>query len=114
MKGKTLKEFLKKEGLTVAEVSNALGYDSAQRLHSALKSDDVKSGLIEEIAKVTNRNVCAFYDQPTAIATDNGIAVAGGSPEIHTISEKFINLLQKKDEQMDRLIDVICRKQKDI
>lgn len=33
-----------------------LGHNGDQRLHSALKSEDVKSGLIEDIARVTNKS----------------------------------------------------------
>lgn len=62
MKGKDLKDLLSSYGLSVSHLAKLLGY-SDQRLHSALKSDDLKSGLIEEIARVTNRSVCDFYNQ---------------------------------------------------
>lgn len=113
MKGQKIKEILREEGLTISEVAHALGYENDQRLHSALKSDDVKSGLIEEIAKVTNKNVCRFYDRhSTAIATENSLAVSGDANHINTISEKFICLLEKKDEQMDKLIAIIDKQMK--
>lgn len=86
-----------------------LGYDGDQRLHSALKSEDVKSGLIEEIARVTNKSVCFFYEEDgSAVASDHSIAVSGDSNQINVISEKFIAaLLEKKDEQIDRLLTII-------
>ena len=85
-----------------------LGYDGDQRLHSALKSEDVKSGLIEEIARVTNKSVCFFYEEGgNTVASDHSIAVSGDSNQINAISEKFIALLKKKDEQIDRLLTII-------
>ncbi len=108
MTGQRIKEILKSEGITIADVARMLGHEGDQRLHSALKSEDVKSGLIEDIARVTNRSVCLFYEKSgNAIATENGLAVAGNSNQVNTISEKFIALLEKKDEQMDRLIGII-------
>lgn len=71
MSGEEVKEKLKQEGIVFSELTRLLGYDSDQRLHSALKANDVRSGLIEDI------------------------------------SEKFISLLEKKDEQINRLLDII-------
>lgn len=110
MKGQKIKEILKAEGISIIDVAKMLGYESDQRLHNALRSDDVKSGLIEDIARVTNKSVCDFYEMNgNAIATENSLAISGNSNQVSTISEKFIALLEKKDEQMDRLIGIIER-----
>lgn len=103
MTGQKIKDILRSEGITIADVARMLGHNGDQRLHSALKSEDVKSGLIEDIARVTNKSVCYFYEgSGNTVATDHGIAV----------SEKFIALLEKKDEQMDRLIGIIEKNNK--
>lgn len=108
MTGQKIKDILRSEGITIADVARMLGHNGDQRLHSALKSEDVKSGLIEDIARVTNKSVCSFYEgSGNAIASDNGIAVAGNGNQVSAISEKFIALLEKKDEQIDRLINII-------
>lgn len=108
MKGQKIKEILRSEGIAISEVARMLGYDGDQRLHSALKSEDVKSGLIEEIARVTNKSVCFFYEEDgNTVASDHSIAVSGDSNQINAISEKFIALLEKKDEQIDRLLTII-------
>lgn len=108
MKGQKLKEILKAEGVAIADLARMLGYESDQRLHNALRSDDVKSGLIEEIARVTNKSICIFYEEGgNAIASEHSLAVAGNGNQVSMISEKFIALLEKKDEQMDRLIGII-------
>jgi transcriptional regulator with XRE-family HTH domain len=113
MKGQKIKEILKAEGLTLSEVARLLGFEGDQRLHSALKSDDVKTGLVEDIARVTNKSICLFYDLPagSAVAHDNGTAVAGCgnnvNSEVGRVTDKFISLLEKKDEQIDRLLALL-------
>lgn len=106
MTGQKIKDILRSEGITIADVARMLGHNGDQRLHSALKSEDVKSGLIEDI-------VCYFYEgSGNTVATDHGIAVSGDSNQINALSEKFIALLEKKDEQMDRLIGIIEKNNK--
>lgn len=108
MSGKELKELLYAEGINLCELAAKLGYSNDQRLHSALKAADVKSGLIESIAKATNKSICFFYrDTPGAYATDGSVAVSGDGNSVTTISERFISLLEKKDEQMDRLLTLL-------
>lgn len=108
MSGKELKEILAAEGINLSELARLLGFANDQRLHSALKAEDVKSGLIESIARVTNKSIGFFYkDSLGALAMDNGVAVSGDENSITTISERFISLLEKKDEQMDRLLSLL-------
>lgn len=107
MKGKELKEILKEEGINLSDLAKKLGFDNDQRLHSALKADDVRSGLIEAIAKATNKSVGYFYKDNNTIASDNSVAVSGTGNSVNSISERFISLLEKKDEQMDKLLVVI-------
>lgn len=117
MSGKELKEILREEGVNLADLAKKLGFENDQRLHSALKAEDVKSGLIEAIAKATNKSVVFFYkDISGAIATDNSVAVSGDGNSVNAISERFINLLEakdrqiaQKDEQMDRLLRLLER-----
>lgn len=110
MNGKELKKILKEEGINLTELAKMLGYDNDQRLHSALKAEDVKSGLIEAIAKATNKSVGYFYKDTNTIATDNSVAISGTGNSVNAISERFISLLEKKDEQMDRLIGLLEKK----
>lgn len=111
MNGKELKTILKEEGINLSDLAKKLGYDNDQRLHSALKADDVKSGLIEAIAKATNKSVGYFYKDINTIASDNSVAISGTNNSVNSISERFISLLEKKDEQMDRLIGLLEEKQ---
>ncbi|MDE6493102.1 MAG: hypothetical protein K2O66_03730 [Bacteroidales bacterium] len=63
MKGEDLKKKLRDAGFQLSEIANLLGFDNDQRLHSALRSDDIKTGLIEKIAEATNKSVCFFYNE---------------------------------------------------
>lgn len=106
MKGKEVKEILKREGLTIEEVAVAIGYGSSQRLHSALKSDDVKSGLLEKIAKATNKNVCTLYN----------IEVDNRENEQPSETDRLLELLSAKEtslakaqEHIDKLLNIIAQ-----
>lgn len=112
MSGKELKDILGQDGINLSELARLLGFASDQRLHSALKAEDVKSGLIEQIAKATNKSIGFFYkDRMGAVAAENGLAVSGDGNSITTISERFISLLEKKDQQMDRLLAMLENQQ---
>lgn len=110
MTGQRIKEILAAEDISLAELSRLLGYEGDQRLHNALRSDNVKSGLLEDIARVTHKSVCFFYPNDncgTANAFDSSVAVLGSQNQITTISERFLGLLEKKDEQIDRLLSLM-------
>jgi hypothetical protein len=112
MSGNELKEILVSYGYNISEIATKLGFASAQRLHSALGASDVKTGLVEDIARVTQRNIWDFFPEHTkpmgaAVASDSSIAVAGNSNHVSNTSEKLIALLEKKDEQIDRLLFII-------
>ena len=78
---------------------------TGQKIKEILRSEGIT---IADVARVTNKSVCCFYEgSGNTVATDHGIAVSGDSNQINALSEKFIALLEKKDEQMDRLIGII-------
>ena len=117
MTGKTLKKRLNDMGCgNLSELSRMLGMASVQNLHSALLAQDVRSGLIEDIAKVLKKDISDFYpshnvthyeinDAPIAVAGD----INGNNTKVsnNNISERFVDLLEKKDEQIDRLLTII-------
>ena len=109
MKGQKIKEILRAEGITLAEVAQLLGSDNDQRLHSALRSDDVKSGLIEDIARVTNKSIGFFYGLP--VVNDHGIMDSDNATYNETeVSLRFIGLLETKDVQINRLLSLLEKK----
>lgn len=97
MTGLQIKKKLKSIGVNLTELSTALGYEKSQRLHSALKSDDVKSGLMENIAKIIGKDINWFYDEKPI---DNSSLNA----ETSTI------LLSRIDQKMDIIITELTQK----
>ena len=74
-----------------------------------LSKDDVRTSLVERISEATGIPIAMFYGDAysTATASGNGVAVSGDGNSVNSISERFISLLEKKDEQMDRLIGML-------
>jgi len=109
MKGIELKQFLKDQGISVSSLAEKLGFASEQRLYSLLNANDIKSSTLEDIAKVYGKDIRWFYglDSNNSVSTDSGIAVSGDNNNVAMISERFIGLLEKKDEQIDKLLDLL-------
>lgn len=109
MKGIELKRILRDNGFSISQLARILDI-SQQNLSSALSADDVKSGTIEKVAFASGKPVSFFYGEQQSAGSasasgDNSTAVAGNNNRVNT--ERFVNLLAKKDEQMDRLLSII-------
>lgn len=105
MSGKELKELLKEMGYgNISELSRIMGV-GVQNLHKAFEVQDIKTGLLEDIAKALNIPIADFYPKNNAIA-EHGIAVAGNGNNV-SISEKMLDLMREKDRQIDRLLTII-------
>lgn len=79
MTGKELKEKILGANVPLNQIAERLGI-TAQSLNSCFKGKDVRSNTIESIAKVLNVSISSLYGEDkeqNAIATGNGIAVAG-------------------------------------
>ena len=101
MKGSELKEILRREGIVLFQLAEELGM-SQQNLSAAFTRDDVKSGLLEKIAKSIGRPVGFFYgESPSQVATgNNNTQVAGNSNNVSTSDSEILALLRAKDEQL--------------
>ena len=109
MKGIEIKRILLENGVSVAHIARLLGL-SQQNLSAALQKDDIRTGLLEDIAGAIGKDVPFFYGVGTSAGSafasgDNSTAVAGNNNRVNT--ERFVNLLAKKDEQIDRLLSII-------
>lgn len=108
MKGIEVKKILQENGVSISHCARILG-TSQQNLSSALNSDDIRSGLLEDIASILGKDVPFFYGVDSsacsAVAGENATAVAGNNNRVN--SESLVNLLTKKDEQIDRLLNII-------
>lgn len=107
MTGKYLQDLILKEGYSINKMAQMIG-KSQPVLASALKHDDVRTGLVEDIAKAMGKPLSFFYGEAYGPVTqangNNNTQVAGnvvgndmtvGSPD-----SKLIDLLVSKDEQL--------------
>lgn len=90
MKGSELKEILRKEGVVLMSLAENIGM-SQQNLSAAFTRDDVKSGLLEKIARSLGKPVGFFYGE----ASENAPAQQPQSSE-----DSVLDLLKLKDEQL--------------
>lgn len=118
MNGKTLKEQLKSTHYSLAEIASKMGI-TPQTLNSIFNSADVKSGVLETLARVLDLPLAYFYGDTFNI-TGSGNATGNNSTNmVNATDDKLLALLQSKDdqltmamkqtskaqEQMDRLLD---------
>ncbi len=116
MTGNELKEILVNQGVVLSDLARLLGFENDQRLHSALRAADVRSGLIERIAKVLNKSVCSFYHDSSVAVSGVNVTNGGGLQRVGNINNvksqddavaALVAQLSKKDEQIDRLLGLL-------
>ena len=91
MKGLELKEFLTSKGVILSELAVKLGM-SPQGLKHRFEVKNVKPEFIKQIEEVVGFKI----EEPSPAGTE---------------TQQFIELLKKKDEQIDRLISLLENKQ---
>lgn len=113
MKGSELKEILRKEGVVLMSLAENIGM-SQQNLSAAFTRDDVKSGLLEKIARSLGKPVGFFYGE----ASENAQAQQPQSSEASVLDllklkdeQLLIAMKQtsKAQEQMDKVLEVFSR-----
>jgi len=109
MKGETVKEILKRNGIALNDLAERMG-ESPQNLQSMLRASDIKTGVLERIAEAINKSLYFFYDETQTINGSNNTAIQGNGNHINSETAEFLSLLRKKDEQIDRLISIIEKK----
>lgn len=110
MSGDEIRKILKQEGVGLCGLAKKMGYAKEQNLYSVLSVNDVRSGVIENIAKNIGRPVGWFYGEPEAAAPE-AEAVSSPGDNIASISERFIGLLEEKDRQISTLLNLLGRAQ---
>lgn len=111
MKGEEVKDILKRNGIALKDVAEAMG-ESPQNLQSMLKADDIKTGVLERIAGAINKNLYFFFEEGQSISGNNNTAIQGNGNNLNSETTAFLSLLKKKDEQIDRLLGIIERMDK--
>lgn len=102
MTGKHLQNIMYQEGYTVNRMAQLIGR-SQQVLASALKHDDVRTGLLEDIAQAMGKPLAFFYGEPfnavQSASGNNNTQVSGNSNTVNSDSG-LMDLLRMKEEQL--------------
>ena len=69
MSGEELKKKLKNAGISQAEIARRLGV-VPQSVIQTLEAKDIKSGFIEDLCRVLNKDLAFFYDMPASSQND--------------------------------------------
>jgi len=72
MKGIEVKKKLRNSGFSLKMVADAMG-ETPQNLNSMLNAQDIKTGIIERIAKAINKNLYFFFDEKVKLMTEDEI-----------------------------------------
>ena len=103
MKGADLKDILRKEGVILSQLAGDLGM-SQQNLSAAFTRDDVKSGLLEKLARVLNKPIGFFYGEafgPVQSVGDNNTQVTQVAGNyLNAPDSNILEILKMKDEQL--------------
>ena len=91
MNGEEVKKILSSRGFSQQQVADLLGKSRAN-LNGMLGKEDIKTGLLEEIVRVTGIPMSAFYPELGDAPQDMG---------------EVSKILAKKDEQIDRLLTIL-------
>ena len=103
MKGEDVKKILKANGITQRDLAEKFG-TTAQNISDRLGKDDITTGFLENISAATGIPVSAFYPASVWGSVVNSPAAQN---QVTNIPESVIQLLAKKDEQIDRLLSII-------
>lgn len=110
MTGERLKEILFKRKVSQSEIARRLGM-SHQSFNQMLSASDIKSSLLERIAKVLNIPVSSLYgeqdsDGQNAVASGKGsVAVSGNNNDVGNVTIGDASLLQERVRLLERLLE---------
>ena len=106
MTGQHLQDLLKQEGYSVNKMAEMIGR-SQQNLATVLKHDDIRTGLLEDIAKAMGKPLSFFYGEafgPVSVASGEratSVQVGGDATNVATSADdRLLSLLVSKDEQL--------------
>ena len=102
MTGKHLQNLILQEGYSINKMAQMIG-KSQPVLASALKHDDVRTGLLEDIAKAMGKPLSFFYGETygpvSQVNGNNNTSVAGNDNTVSN-DDRLLSLLVNKDEQL--------------
>lgn len=122
MNGKHVQDLILAEGYSINKMAQLIG-TSQPNLASALKHTDIRTGLLEDIAKAMGKPLSFFYGETygpvSQVTGNNNTSVAGNDNTVAAPDTRLMDLLVSKDdqltmamkqtskaqEQMDRVLD---------
>ena len=103
MKGSIIKEVLRLNKCQMKMVAEKMG-TSLSNLSAGLSKDDVRTGLLEDIAEAAGIPISAFYGESygtiQTATGNNNTQVAGNSNTVNCPDSAIMELLKIKDEQL--------------
>lgn len=112
MKGSHIKKQLLSNGYKIDDVSRLIGLDSSE-LHSVLESEDVPKHIVEKINKAIGKNILLIKEDvtPTNVIEGNNNMLGDNNNTNNNLTIiKLIELLEKKEQQIDRILSLLERK----
>jgi transcriptional regulator with XRE-family HTH domain len=93
MKGEKIRQKLKDEGYVLEDIAESMNI-SPQSLHSKLKSNDVKVGVLEDIAAAINKSIYFFFDHNLPASVNEPFPTYGkGEITANEVADKVYNKL---------------------
>ena len=103
MTGQHLQNLMKQEGYSVNKMAEMIGR-SQQNLATVLKHDDVRTGLVEDIAKAMGKPLSFFYGEAygpvSQVNGNNNTSVAGNDNTVSAPDNRLLDLLVTKESQL--------------
>jgi transcriptional regulator with XRE-family HTH domain len=107
MTGEYLKEFIRKHKVSQSEIARQLGL-SQQSFNQMLALNDIKSSLVERVASALHVSMGEIYNETkeqSAVASGNGIAVAGNNNVTGNYASDNSQVLQERVVLLERILD---------
>jgi len=106
MTGKHILDLMTQEGYSISRMAQMIG-TSQPNLSSALKHTDIRTGLLEDIAKAMGKPLSFFYGETYGAVmhasgnNSTSVAVGGNATNVATSNDdRILSLLLTKDEQL--------------
>lgn len=103
MTGKQVLDLMTQEGYSINKMAQLIG-TSQPNLLSALKHTDIRTGLLESIAKAMGKPLSFFYGETYApisqVSGNNNTSVAGNDNTVGSPDDRLLDLLKSKDDQL--------------
>lgn len=109
-----IKELAAKKNITLDQLSKNLGI-TPQALSKIMRENSTKIDTLERIASELGVSPSVFFETESlrgnAVALDHSISLSGNhstiTPTDEATTKEFISLLKKRDEQVDRMLDMM-------